>query len=225
MLWRERCSMRTAVAAIVTNCRRRRRLRKLPRPSASCQRRCVCHLYERSQSTYVSSRKPSGKKRRNLRRALSARVGAVARATAVSRTKSGTLAMPECCKSCARDALLVLQQQLNKPGRAVPALAAARLEARIELVDKCRYRQRRATLARLVEADAHVLAHPLGGEAEAVGLELVHLLPAILHLPGLRCPLGDDRDDLLHIQIVALGERHRLSQAFGDADDADLVDH
>ena len=101
---------------------------------------------------------------------------------------------------------LVLQQQLGEPGGAVPALAAARLEVGLELVDERGHRQARADFPRLVEADAHVLAHPLGGEAEAFGLQLVHLLPAVLHLPGLRRALGDDADHFLDVELVALRE-------------------
>ena len=47
----------------------------------------------------------------------------------------------------ANNRLLVLQQELDQAGGAVPALAAARLEAGIELVDERRHRQRRAALA------------------------------------------------------------------------------
>ena len=96
---------------------------------------------------------------------------------------------------------------------------------RIELIDERGNRKRCAAFPRLVEADAHVLAHPLGGEAEALGLQLVHRLPAILHLPGLRRAFRDDRDDFLDVQLVALGECDRFGQTLGDADDADLVHH
>src|SRR5436189_2437152 len=54
----------------------------------------------------------------------------------------------------------VLEQELDESGGAVPALAAAGFEARVELVDERRDRQGGAALPRLVEADAHVLAHP-----------------------------------------------------------------
>src|SRR4051794_6434013 len=119
----------------------------------------------------------------------------------------------------------VLEQELDQAGCAVPALAAARLEARVELVDERSERQCGAAFPRLVEADAHVLPHPLGGEAEALGLQLVHRLPPVFHLPGLGCALGDDADHLLDVQLVALGEGHRFGEALGDADDADLVHH
>src|SRR3954468_23990893 len=119
----------------------------------------------------------------------------------------------------------VLEQELDQAGCAVPALAAARLEARVELVDERSERQCGAAFPRLVEADAHVLPHPLGGEAEALGLQLVHLLPAILHLPGLRRALGDDADDFLDVELVAFRERDRLGEALRDAGDADLVHH
>src|SRR5204863_3141622 len=107
----------------------------------------------------------------------------------------------------------VLEQELDEPGGAVPALAAAGFEARVELVDERGDRQGGAAFPRLVEADAHVLAHPLGGEAEALGLELVHLLPAVFHLPGLRRTLGDHADNPLDIQLVPLGEGHPFCEA------------
>src|SRR2546430_14927711 len=96
---------------------------------------------------------------------------------------------------------------------------------RPELVDERSERQSRAGFARLIEADAHVLPHPLGGEAEALGLQLVHLLPAVLHLPGLRRALGDDANHLLDLELVALRERDRFGETLRDAGDADLVDH
>src|SRR5256885_8965525 len=87
---------------------------------------------------------------------------------------------------------------------------SACLEMRPELVDERSERQSRAGFARLIEADAHVLPHPLGGEAEAFGLQLVHLLPPVLHLPGLRGALGDHADHFLDLELVPFAEGDRL---------------
>ena len=65
----------------------------------------------------------------------------------------------------------------------VNQICIAGLEVRVELVDQRGHRQAGAARLGLAQADAQVLAHPFDGEAEALGLELAHLLPAVLHLP------------------------------------------
>src|SRR5687768_7072335 len=119
----------------------------------------------------------------------------------------------------------VLEQQLDKRGGAVPAPSAARLEVRVELVDERGDREARTGFPRFPKADAEILSHPLDGEAEAFGLELAHLLPAILHLPGLRGPFRDHRYDLLQIQVRSFCKSQGFGQRLGQAGDADLVDH
>src|SRR5258708_7017086 len=65
--------------------------------------------------------------------------------------------------------------------RRVPAAAAKLLHLRVELIDEGRDRQARAILARFVEADRQVLAHPIDGKAEIEGAG-DHRLVAVLHL-------------------------------------------
>src|SRR5437868_5181521 len=62
-----------------------------------------------------------------------------------------------------------------------------------------RDRQLRAVAARLREADAEILAHPVHREAE-VELARVHRLAAVLHLPRLRGALRDHVEDLLDVE-------------------------
>ena len=106
----------------------------------------------------------------------------------------------------------------------IPASAAARLDARVELIDQRGHRQRGTVAARLGDRHGEVLAHPVDGEAE---VELVrrHRLAAIVHLPGLRRALADHVEDLLDVEPGAHGEVDALGESLHQAGDADLVDH
>src|SRR5688500_13898516 len=84
--------------------------------------------------------------------------------------------------------------QPRDQARGVPTLAAHADDIGIELIDERADGQLGAVVARLLQADAQVLAHPLDGEAE-VELPFAHRLPAVLHLPRLRGTLRDRVDD------------------------------
>ena len=66
------------------------------------------------------------------------------------------------------------------------------------------------------EANAEILAHPVHGEAE-IEPALVHALPAIVHLPGLRRALRDRLHHCGEIEIGMLGEGDGLRQALQQA--------
>jgi hypothetical protein len=59
----------------------------------------------------------------------------------------------------------------------------------------------------------------------ALGLELAHRLPAVVHLPRLRRALRDHADDFLEVQVVAPGEGDAFGERLRDADDAELIHH
>src|SRR5258706_1017411 len=100
--------------------------------------------------------------------------------------------------------------------RRVPAVAALLLDLRIELVDQRRHRQQRAILARFVEADRQILAHPVDREAV---IELVgkHRPRAVIHLPRLRSALADHAEHTLDVEAGLLCERDRFRQALHHA--------
>ncbi len=81
-----------------------------------------------------------------------------------------------------------------------------------------------AVAARLGEADAEVLAHPIHRKAE-VELAGRHGLVAVFHLPGLRRALGNGGDQLLDIEVGAFGEMQSLGEPLHQARNADLVAH
>src|SRR3972149_3870674 len=95
----------------------------------------------------------------------------------------------------------------------LPAAPAARRALRVDLAPQRRPRQPRAVLLRLLQADAEILPHPVHGEAEAGELDPVHLLPAVLHLPGLRRALGDHREHPVHVEAGALSGGYALGNA------------
>ncbi len=75
-----------------------------------------------------------------------------------------------------------------------------------------------------LETDAEILAHPVHREAE-IEPALVHALPAIVHLPGLRRPLRDCLHHCGEIEIGVLGEGDGFRQALQQSGDGDLIDH
>ena len=106
----------------------------------------------------------------------------------------------------------------------VPAVAAQGLHVTIELIHQCRDGQGDAAAARLIQAQAQVLAHPVHRKAE-VELPVGHGLAAVVHLPGLRRALADDIQHLPHVQTGHFTEVDGLGQPLHQAGDADLVDH
>src|SRR3979490_1574289 len=106
----------------------------------------------------------------------------------------------------------------------IPAIAAALLYTGVELVDQGDQRHLRLVALALGKTDAEILAHPVDGEAE-LELALDHGLPAIVHLPALRRPLGDGADRLFHVDAGLLAEIDRLGEALDDAGDAHLGPH
>ena len=72
--------------------------------------------------------------------------------------------------------------------------------------------QLRAVVARFLQANAQVLAHPLDGEAE-VELAVVHRLPAVLHLPRLRGAFGDRLDDCGDVEARPCARNSALRRA------------
>src|SRR6185295_1629383 len=116
-----------------------------------------------------------------------------------------------------------LVQPRNQCG-GVPSLAAHLLHVGIELVDQRGDRQLGAVLARFTEADRQVLAHPVDREAE-VELAGVHGLVAVLHLPGLRRPLGNGFDHRIDVEPGLLREMDAFGEPLHQPGDADLIDH
>src|SRR5215472_17435317 len=92
-----------------------------------------------------------------------------------------------------------LSLQPGDEARSIPAPAAHLLHLGIELVDQRAHRQARAVLSRLAQANGEVLAHPIDRKAE-IELARRHGLVAVLHLPGLRGPLGDGLDDGVDVE-------------------------
>src|SRR4051794_30148018 len=93
----------------------------------------------------------------------------------------------------------------------VPAAAAHFLHLGVELIDQRRDRQVRAIAPSLGDADRQVLAHPVDGEAEVV-FAGHHGLVAVLHLPGLRCALGDGGNQGFDVEAGLFGK----VDAFGE---------
>ena len=89
---------------------------------------------------------------------------------------------------------LLVAIQARDQARRIPALAAHADDVGVELIDERGGWQLGAVVARFLQTDAQVLAHPLDGEAE-VELAVAHRLPAVLHLPRLRGALRDGVDD------------------------------
>src|SRR5215472_10203015 len=114
--------------------------------------------------------------------------------------------------------------QKRDQARRIPPLAAHFLDFRVELVDQRRDREVGAVAACLGETNSEVLAHPVHGEAE-VELAGRHGLVTVFHLPGLRRSLGDGGDQLLDIEVGALGKMQRLGESLHEPGDADLVTH
>src|SRR5438132_582819 len=131
--------------------------------------------------------------------------------------------LPEAQPARSRLVSRCVAQQANQ-ARRIPAAAAARLNARIELIDERAHRQCGAVDAGLGEADREILAHPVDRETE---IELVgrHRLAAVVHLPRLRGALADDVEDALDVETCAGSEVEALGQRLDQARDADLIDH
>ena len=94
----------------------------------------------------------------------------------------------------------------------------------IVVVDQRGDRQLGAVALRLAATNGEVFAHPVDGEAE-VELARVHRLPAIVHLPGLRRPLGDRLHDEVEVEPGGLGKGDGFRQALKQTGNGDLVDH
>ena len=117
--------------------------------------------------------------------------------------------------------------EVLEPGdeaRGVPPAAAQLLDLGVELVDQRGHRKGSAVAAGFVEADAQILAHPVGGEAE-VELALDHGLVTVLHLPGAGGTLRDHLHHGLHVEARLHAEVDGFGEALHEARDGDLVDH
>ena len=98
---------------------------------------------------------------------------------------------------------------VGEAAHVIPPIGAQGLNLGVELIDQGRQGQARAVRARLVQHQSQVLAHPVHGEAE-VELALGRRLPAIVHLPALRGPLGHGLIGGVGVQSRDLSEVDRF---------------